>query len=238
MHGFGPRTDVRYMTRAQLLRSAWHFLRAAIVMTVCSAAVGYFAFGVRPNGDVNPLILGLLFVLFILSGMGCVGALYLAVRGLARKASYDPVPVWRADQESWRDREGLVEASGIELHDSTVKSLEVQGTDVVVWMDAYVHRSIGVPGRDAGTGWIHLTALRFSAGRCEAPDPKLPAEISGGTLHLGARQLENVFAVPLDFSGSVRLELELVSARKMLIEGDGLTVSLMDDGTYIEHFHP
>jgi hypothetical protein len=215
------------MTRAQLLTSAWQFLLAAIVMSVACVAVVHFGFGASHPGDVSPLIQGLLFLFAIHAEVGFAGSLYLAFRGVTRSPSYDPVPLWLADARC-----------GIELHDSEIKSIEMQGAVLVLWMDAYVHRSTGVPGQDAGMGWIHLAALRFNSGRCPARPPELPAEISDGILHLGARRLENVFPAPLDFSGSVRLDLELLNAGTVLIEGDGLTVTLMDEGRYIEGFRP
>jgi hypothetical protein len=40
------------------------------------------------------------------------------------------------------------------------------------------------------------------------------------------------------FSGKVRLELELVNAGKLLIAGNGLTVTVANEGRYIEDFNP
>lgn len=124
----------------------------------------------------------------------------------------------------------------IELHDSEIAQLEHEGTTLVMKLEAYVHHSMGVPGRDAGTGWIHGAELRFDSGRFAGPAPMLPAEILGGTLRLDEQQLENMLPATLNFSGSVRLELDLGSFSKLVIEGAGLSVALTDEGSYMEDF--
>jgi hypothetical protein len=223
--GFGPRTDVRYMTRAELFRSAWQFLLAALVMSVTCVAVAYFGSVANHSGDPTPLIQGLFFLFWVLAGMGFAGSLYLAIRGVIRSPSYDPLSIWLADARS-----------SIELHDSVLKSIEMQGAVLVLWMDAYVHRSIGVPGVDAGMGWIYVVALRFNSGRCAPALPEPLARICDGILHLGADHLENAIPVPLDFKGSVRLDLVISNDAKLSIEGDGLRVALTGEGRYVEGF--
>jgi hypothetical protein len=42
----------------------------------------------------------------------------------------------------------------IEIHDSALNSVETQGTLLKLFIQAYIHKSKGVPGVDPGTGWV------------------------------------------------------------------------------------
>jgi hypothetical protein len=99
---FGPRTDVRYMTRAELFKSATQTLVGGLLLLGGCAGLGWFV----AHGSSLVVIAGF-FVALVLSAMGIVGALYLCVRGVLRSPSYDPQAVRWADQAKWMKREGL-----------------------------------------------------------------------------------------------------------------------------------
>lgn len=56
----------------------------------------------------------------------------------------------------------------IELHDSDVLDVTLDGDDVVIAMSAYVHESEGRPGIDAGTGWTQPVRVTVIEGRWSA----------------------------------------------------------------------
>jgi hypothetical protein len=51
--------------------------------------------------------------------------------------------------------------AAVEIHDSTLERIEHEGDDIVAVFSAYVHRSAGRPGIDAGSGWSQALHLRF-----------------------------------------------------------------------------
>ena len=92
------RTDVRYMSRADLFVSSRQFLLVGVLGLVLTATAGLLAVAEPRQEAPNFYALVAMFLLFILSGMGLAGALYLFVRACVRGASYDPREVWLADQ--------------------------------------------------------------------------------------------------------------------------------------------
>jgi len=223
------------MTRAELFASAGQFLLAAVLMTGATLAVAFLGIGVAA-ANARPFVMGAMFLCFILAGMGFAGAIYMAVRAMSRSASYDPIAAWRADQAAWlkvQTEKGI--RRSIELHDSTLTEMESRDGGLVFWLDAYVHCSIGEPGHDPGTGSVHRAELQIDAGRCEE-SLALPADILGGTVQLGAHVLVNVIPLPVARRVSVRLEFEFANEQKLIVLGEGLAVTLMDRGRYVEDF--
>src|SRR5262245_3848048 len=101
---FGPRTDVRYMTKVELFKSGTQFLGSGLV--VLAGALG-LALLVPEIEKIQPEIVGVSgFAVLIISGMGILGGLYLYVRGAFRSTSYDPEAVWQADREGWIAKHG------------------------------------------------------------------------------------------------------------------------------------
>ena len=94
------RTDVRYMRKGELFRSAGEFL-------VCGAlgiawwAVGYAVSPLVVAGKENVLgwIVGLaMLAMMFVGGMGLIGGTYLLVRACLRSGAYDPHKVWLGDE--------------------------------------------------------------------------------------------------------------------------------------------
>lgn len=233
----GPRMDVRYMTRSQLFESATRISMAALVVCVTGFLTAYLV-DTAPawNADALADMLALASTMF--GGLGALTSGYLVVRGLARSRAYSPVSVWQADLE----REARLRRSrircGIELGESGIASIRRGGRDLVLQLEAYVHQSTGVPGRDPGTGWHYRAEMRIRSGQVREPAPSAPLEIAEGALDVGSRRLEGVIPAPLDFRGLVRFEVETADADILVIEGDGVKVRLHDEGRYLEIFEP
>ena len=95
---FGPRTDTRYMTRAELFKSARVFLYGGLVLVVVWIAIGYLInhFAGREALE-HPVVQVFIFGISLLIAFGFIGALWLGMRGLIRRADYDPVQVFQRD---------------------------------------------------------------------------------------------------------------------------------------------
>ena len=87
-YSVGPRTDVKNLTKQQLWSSAWRFMCWGLVCLlglVALVALPQFS-GWGPGAPVETVALAL--VLFLLTGLGLVGGLYLLVRCVFRSSNY------------------------------------------------------------------------------------------------------------------------------------------------------
>lgn len=94
----GPRTDTRYMTRADLFRSSRAFFVWGVVVTAVWIAIAYLLVLIAGKEAWNhPAVPVIYFVFPLLAGCGYLGALWLLIRGLLRREDYDPVAVYQRD---------------------------------------------------------------------------------------------------------------------------------------------
>ena len=126
----------------------------------------------------------------------------------------------------------------VEIHDSTLERLEWRGCDVVAVLHAYVHRSAGRPGVDAGTGWVQPLQLHFSKAIATGSTGAIPMELLDGRLILSDETFGSSFPMPLSHVGPSKLELESGNDAKIVIEGEGVTAAFAGPPEYVEEFEP
>lgn len=101
----GPRTDVRYMTKAELYRSGRSFLvGGAALAIVLMALTGLTSLFANPRSEL-PFLMSVFFLLVILECALLFGGVYLLFRGLLRRRSYDPHLVFLLDSLKSADRD-------------------------------------------------------------------------------------------------------------------------------------
>ena len=128
-----------------------------------------------------------------------------------------------------------MEHAAIELHDSTLERVERDGDDLVLTLSAYVHRSKGAPGVDAGSGFSQLAEVRLRGGRATGV-PGGPIVLGTGTAYVGAHQHRNLVPAPLDHAGAARIELFGQRGEHLVVEGASLHVTLVGESEYVEEF--
>jgi hypothetical protein len=97
----GPRTDTRYMTRAELFISSRMFLSWGILLSAVWIATVYLVALIAGKDTLeHPASMAVNFALALLAGCGYLGAFWLFVRGLFRRADYDPATVYQKDMEA------------------------------------------------------------------------------------------------------------------------------------------
>jgi hypothetical protein len=126
----------------------------------------------------------------------------------------------------------------VEIHDSDLERIETHGADVLVVLRAYVHRSAGRPGIDAGTGWVQPVHLHFSTATTSGNMAALPLDLLDGRLILSGETFDNCIPMPLTHVGPSRIELESWNDVKVVIEGAGLSAVFAGPPEYIEDFQP
>jgi len=125
----------------------------------------------------------------------------------------------------------------VELHDSTVAEIEMRdGTIIVHFQPAYLHRSKGRPGYDAGEGLVQEARLIFLHATVSGDIPTFPRDIVDGTFVIGEEWHENSVPVPLESTESIRLHLEF-DRHKITITAGGVRLELSGSPRCIEKFN-
>ena len=85
-HQIGPRTDTKYMSKRELYKSGLKFIVWSIYLFTIILLLGY---NIGSKSEYA-IILGIIFIIWILFMMCFFGGLYLIFRGLIRKKEYIP----------------------------------------------------------------------------------------------------------------------------------------------------
>lgn len=126
--------------------------------------------------------------------------------------------------------------SAIEIHDSEVISITNRGSLLEVCLIAYIHKSEGTPGRDAGSGWTQDAILTFWNGTLEGTIAEYPARLASGTLVVDGESLDNEIPIPLSRKGNTELKLEIFYNSPVVIRGNEVHLELRGTPTYVEEF--
>lgn len=127
----------------------------------------------------------------------------------------------------------------IEIHDSRVSKIAIQGNTVVVHFQwAYLHKSNGRPGVDAGTGWVQEARLTLAEAVVRGDYPTWPCDLMDGELIAGDERYPNHIPVPFETSVSTELHLVCDSIHTITIAGTGAKLELIGVPRYVEEFTP
>jgi hypothetical protein len=128
----------------------------------------------------------------------------------------------------------MVENLAVEFHDSVLEgaTITADGASVLL-LDAYVHRSNGRPGFDAGTGWTQAATIVLQGFSGEAPQFMT---ISVGRLIAGGRAYENVVPVPLEAHCATRIELQGTRGELATLTGESIAMMVTAAAKYVEEF--
>jgi hypothetical protein len=127
-------------------------------------------------------------------------------------------------------------SDGLELHDSRVSHIEWEnGTALIHFSLAYIHKSKGKPGRDPSTVWSQEADLILWEASMSGPLPALPNAIAEGFLEVGGIRHE---LIPLPFKRKVgaRLYLQFVDGSATEITGKSPVIELLGAPVYLEDF--
>lgn len=127
--------------------------------------------------------------------------------------------------------------TAIELHDSELSAITNDGTSLVLSFAAYLHRSAGRPGYNAGSGWTQAATLTFSEASVSFV-PGLPSTVYDGWLLVGGIRHDNLVPVGAVFAAPCELGLVVGGSEPVVVRGIGLTVRLQGEPSYVEEFTP
>jgi hypothetical protein len=126
--------------------------------------------------------------------------------------------------------------SVIEIHDSYLTSIAKLGDLLELRFRAYIHKSEGIPGVDAGTGWTQDVILVLGNGTIDGSITQWPADLYDGTLEIDGEASENIVPIPLDRKGTVQLTLKPKSDEPIVVRGNNVRLELRGVATYVEEF--
>ena len=129
----------------------------------------------------------------------------------------------------------------IEIHDSVLADVSFsQGEAHLHFSSVYIHQSEGVPGRDAGSGWVQKAVLRIHDARVEGAFSEFPVDLGDGQIQMGQNILNNEIPVPLCHKGAFELRLQAMWQGQVVVSftGSGAELELLGEPEYVEEFRP
>ncbi len=125
----------------------------------------------------------------------------------------------------------------IELHDSTVAGItELCGIATLHLRPAYLHRSQGAPGWNAGTGWVQDFDLVFTDADVAQSFAEFPQQLDTGSLEVGEERFEDIVSLPFARDGEVTFSAASVVGRPLLIRANGVRLMALGEARYVEEF--
>lgn len=99
----------------------------------------------------------------------------------------------------------------LEFHDSKVASVVRESGVMRMSLEpAYVHRSSGRPGIDAGKGYVQSAEIAFSDARVEQEGACI-GSLSSGSISCDDQVFDNVLPMPFSVAGAVQAKFEFAS---------------------------
>ncbi len=115
----------------------------------------------------------------------------------------------------------------IELHDSLVTSIVVEGAEATVTLSpAYIHRD--------GKGWSQVATIVIQNAEVENAQSELPAALADGSLNTERGPYHNLLHLPLSDEGPVSLNLEFFSGNVAIIHGTSVRIALVGTPVFVE----
>lgn len=125
--------------------------------------------------------------------------------------------------------------SALEFHDSTVATFTVIGSEAIIELaPGYIHQWERQGDEWLGTGWSKPVRIRVTSARISSPVPTLPADVSDGTLTVGALAHSNLVPLPFRAQGHVNLHLLLGNSDALEVTGTGVSLDVTGDGAFVE----
>ena len=93
----------------------------------------------------------------------------------------------------------------------------------MIFEPAYVHRSEGRPGIDAGSGFLQPAEIVFSGAKDTEKDGPCSGAISEGLVTVGGKRYDSVLPLPFDATGKVSAEFTFASGAVLSVTAAGVS---------------
>jgi hypothetical protein len=126
--------------------------------------------------------------------------------------------------------------AALEFHDSEVSlAAGADGTFRVLFSEAYIHRSLGRPGIDAGAGYIQPAELVFSVASWSEPTDSCVGDLSDGCLLIDGKKLSLV-PLPFSASGQVSAEFVFTSGASLSVSASSVVCACTGEPRFVENY--
>lgn len=124
----------------------------------------------------------------------------------------------------------------LEFHDSRASSISTdRGQLTLKFSAAYLHKSKGVPGVDAGTGWVQEGELTFSEATGGASIDIGDGWIIEGNLVAGEETM-SILPVPFKAAGRISARFGFANGSTLRVAAASVCLSLFGEPRYVEEF--
>lgn len=127
--------------------------------------------------------------------------------------------------------------SALELHDSEVADIRMSGGALhVVFGSAYVHRSSGQPGVDAGSGYAQAAEMVFSEAKYSESEGPCIGAVADGVISTDGAKFENVVPLPFSALGHVSATITFASGGVLKVTGKGVSCVPTGPARFVEAY--
>ena len=104
-----------------------------------------------------------------------------------------------------------------------VELRHAESTLHMIFEPAYVHRSNGRPGVDAGSGFLQPAEIVFTGAQVTEKDGPCKGAISEGMISVSGKKFDSVLPLPYEASGKVSAEFTFESGAVLSVTATGVS---------------
>jgi len=126
--------------------------------------------------------------------------------------------------------------TALEFHDSQVSKIDMLGSALsVAFSSAYVHRSVGKPGVDSGSGYVGPVEMLLSEASWAGPLDECIGKLSDGKLSVAGEPFALV-PLPSEHIDQISLELVFANGAMLTATATSLVVRFSGEPHFVESF--
>ena len=124
----------------------------------------------------------------------------------------------------------------LEFHDSEVSAIQSRDETLsVVFSAAYVHHSKGVPGVDAGSGYVQALEMLMQQATWSGSLGSCLGRLSSGHISIGSQRL-SLIPLPYTSEGPVNVELVFQNGESLKATAARLHIGFAGEPRFVESF--
>ena len=126
--------------------------------------------------------------------------------------------------------------AALEFHDSEVRAIQPKDGDLsIVFSAAYVHHSEGVPGVDAGSGYVQALEMFLQQAMWSGSLKSCFGKLSDGHVSAGEQRL-SLIPLPYESSAPVKVELVFQNGESLVATAARAVIRFIGEARFIESF--
>jgi hypothetical protein len=126
--------------------------------------------------------------------------------------------------------------AALEFHDSEVSTVQSKDRDLsILFSAAYVHRSEGEQGVDAGSGYAQALEILLQRASWSGELGACLGRLSNGYLSSGGQRLSLV-PLPYEFDGPISVELVFQNGESLTATAERVVIRFLGEPRFVESF--